>query len=207
MDLPTLDNLVQESLQWRARELSDEVHIQPSLPFQQTPDKGYTAKTITTLTWKKQPLGTLTIIAFSPGDGTGSQEHYQLPNTPSAWTPRNKQGIAELFIAVGTYHQGAWYDGITSLHAVTLNKKKDDIKRYKLLTNLSLQQSITKQEQRHFDFTINKTRNYGNPHAIIWPEKLTTESIQVAAFLHFQEHHETLDTIKERLQTVYWHET
>ncbi len=215
MNLQQLEHLIQVSLQERLQEIDPTLILQPQTPLAHTPDKGYYAKAIHALHWKEQPLGTgkLVTIVFRPGEGTGNHLDYQLTNIPPAWTPRNKTGTAELFISIGTYHEGLWHTGVTSLSAVTLTKDQTTIERYKCLTHSTLERSLTPDElgmhcHRHFDLTLNKERNYGNPHAIIWKTDINNpESLQVASFLQFLEPSEGLTLVQQKLQTVYIHET
>ena len=120
LPLPDLETLISTSLQERINELEPTLQLQPGT-LQLTPEKGYSARSVSSLTHQGQPLGTGTLytLVFAPGNGTGTQEHYALDTIPPQWTPRNKQGAAELFISVGTYHERKWLAGITSLHAAT----------------------------------------------------------------------------------------
>lgn len=66
-----------------------------------TPDKPNSARSATDALFQKEPIGKLYVIAFKPGDGTGSQDYYQLNNlkvdsqypTTALVVPRDKVGV------------------------------------------------------------------------------------------------------------------
>lgn len=66
-----------------------------------TPDKPNSARSSTDVLLQEEKVGTLYVIAFKPGDGTGSEDNYQLKDlnvdnpypTATLVVPRNKTGV------------------------------------------------------------------------------------------------------------------
>jgi hypothetical protein len=141
-------------------------------------------------------------VLFRPMQGTGNRNDYEIPQIPESWTPRKKQGLAELFLSVGTW-DGNWHDGVNSLTAMTINPKYAP---YKHLTHPTLRDGLIKERTgwvtERLSMTYDKAEGYGNPHAVVWAEKDLAERplVQVGSFLEFGMEDEGLEMIRERLR-------
>jgi hypothetical protein len=144
----------------------------------QTADSRYSFKAHGRVMIGKDVSG-LTIIGFCPGDGTGSQQDYQIAGVQENNTPRNKPGFAELFIPLGTAYNGSFIGNVTCLDALTLEGGK--LLKYATLTmpeNDYAEIMICNHEHEMLPLpmkvpamALSFQGNYGNPHAIVFPKE------------------------------------
>jgi len=172
------------------------------LPFQSLPGKNYSAKTSAAVLLDKTPLlGTLNLVAFRIGEGTGS---------PEPQTPREKKGLAELYLPVGTFTtRTGWIHGITSLRTFVPSANPSMVVPEKTLIGGSLAENIESPPGKNYDFTYDRTKPVQNGlvHATCWdPSNILPgmtyrdRDFQVGGFLELSRTEgEALRTIKERI--------
>ncbi|MFA4960426.1 MAG: hypothetical protein WC548_02070 [Candidatus Pacearchaeota archaeon] len=179
--------------------------------FQETPEKGYTARMDFRLFCSKrtQGAGEAVAILFSPDDATGNNDDYVISEIDSKWTPRKKVGEAELYVAIGSNVDGEWFPGLTSLEAVSIGENPIITHGYKRLT-LSQQEYLRRLERgdkslphRRFDFTFDNSINFGNPHAIgfrNFPQGSPIIEYQIGVFVPFKEQYDELDFLRKKIE-------
>lgn len=149
------------------------------------------------------------MVFFEPGDGTGAHPKdgpkYHLEHVPEKYTPRDKEGYAELFLSIGTVYNTLFIPKITSLEEVTL-KTPTTIRTCAVLGTDSL-------KYRYLDHYIASNESYatdlmrltflqktvGNPHAILFNEKNVPQKaesiIQIGAFIALTEKNDRTEKI------------
>lgn len=186
--------------------------------LKRTPEKGYHARADVEVRGKGYELqANMPIILFLPNNGTGNQEHNNLPYTDSAWTPRPKTGEAEAIFSIGTGYNDNWFSGLLSLAGVTINPQHtvNPIREYSRFTTHPTSFMSELLDGSKFDhhkmlrtgFTYDSHVKESNPHAIIFDERLKFDRLkdyhslfQIAGFLHFPEKSQALDKLKRAHQ-------
>jgi hypothetical protein len=160
-----------------------------------TPDKPNSARSETNVTYRNSFVGKLFVIAFKPGDGTGSEKDRKLydivtyPQFPwdARIVPRNKTGIyaeGELAIlshAIDNVHADPiMYAGTFDLLTLDRNlvSKTHELGHPTGTINLTPLTTLTT------GYTITKTgdlgERFGDPHAVF---SSVPDAVQVGAFL------------------------
>lgn len=155
-----------------------------------TTDKPNSARSETIAKFQGEPIGNLYVIAFKPGDGTGSEVNYQLENlqVDSPYTrealivPRNKTGVhSEVHMTLATYDSGELraepklYAGRFDLIGLDGNT----VSKIGELGN-SAQRDVAI-PVRTFTVGWRNGIRVGDPHAVFNP--LSSKLVQVCAFL------------------------
>ena len=124
----------------------------------------------------------ITIIAFAPGDGTGSDIDYPTSSMPPSWTPRNHPGIeAEFAYSLGTLWDDRWYPRETHLKQVDKDYASTDLFRpeQEYIHNMLRDDHTTIYPLRRLVMTLDKrpdmdpmtqTGDSGEPHAVVAPQ-------------------------------------
>ena len=213
-----------ESLSNSVARLGADFSFNPLGVFEFAPRKGYSAKFSSSLTYQGRQVGggKVETLLFMPEDGTGNDKDFKFAELPAKWTPRKKEGVAELFIAAGTGYYDVWLQQVTSLGALGLGSPPlykwlgVEPGQYATLLNDTFFEERPLPQQRVFDFTFDKTGNqhYGDPHAIIWDSVKHTSAgtlslqafkntwFQIASFLSFPEDTAELEIIRERMKKI-----
>jgi hypothetical protein len=200
--LQTMSYDVDNSLQARIREILPKARIAKVSPLISTPEKGYTAKSEAQINYEDNPLGSgiVNVLVFQLGDGTGNQQDFSIPGIPAAWTPRKKKGFAEVYLSLGTYLDGEWYERLTSLSGFTLDRE-GMIQKY---ADLTLPKLRVVKDFKTYALTFDNETNYGNPHAVVLePNNRLADvetTFQIGAFLLFPENQKSLEEIRQVLQ-------
>jgi hypothetical protein len=222
LNLEAISQVVEDELRNRFSELNSNFEVNGVQPLHTIPGKGYTAIGQGEVLYQGEQVGNGTVytILFRPGDGTGSNVNFEIKGVPSKWTPRIKVDYAEVFLAIGTYYQKVWFPGITSLTEVSTDRNNPlgihSLPNPLILEAPTLEQAVKNvsdapqtKAQVPFNFTLHRDRNYGNPHAIIFPEgswldKLTPYEtfFQVGAFLAFPQRTRELEIIEKKCRGV-----
>ncbi|MEK6918699.1 MAG: hypothetical protein AABW73_01540 [Nanoarchaeota archaeon] len=205
LNLGEITVLGMQVLEERAQSLGAEILSLGEL--EETPEKGYTAKTELDIGIKggKGRIGTskLQLVLFRPRDGTGTRESYALERLPPKLTPRRKDGVAELFMTVGTGYRNMWWPGINNLRELTVNAESGLRELYPLGLEegewaeiVSGRKGLVAPKKTAFAYTHDSRTGYGNPHAIIFSNPQTKNLpriddieplFQLAAFLKFED--------------------
>ncbi|MFH1803015.1 MAG: hypothetical protein ABH864_06240 [archaeon] len=216
-DFEAIREVTNLGLQERATELGGAVRIGEVEGFElMPPERGYTARGKAGITRSGSPLGsgTLYTVLFTPGQGTGDRTNYHLLDHPARWTPRRKDGYAELFMAIGTGYRSKWFPGVNSLSVVDhtgTHKNSPWIKRLTVGPRdyvEALRNGGRLERVSRFDFTLDRGAEtpYGDPHAIIFDpsrpldELDTKELFQVGAFLSFPQDDEGLTFVRDAIR-------
>lgn len=194
-----------EELHKSSRELGADWAIMNTGCFREIPGKNYTAKTESTLVYKKNPneptTRKITAVLFRSGDHTGDAN----------MQPRKKEGEAELFISVGSSLDGRWIPRLTCFNAVT-SDNKGRLTCYKHLTSnreeylKTFAYALDVTCLRRFDLTFDRSQNYGDPHLIAFDRTLRLftpiydADYQIGAFVSFPEPCRELDILRERVR-------
>ncbi|HLC53579.1 MAG TPA: hypothetical protein VJK03_03465 [Candidatus Nanoarchaeia archaeon] len=211
--LTKIDAVIKGELEEALYELNKGFKIENMGRLELMADKPYTAISKTSVSYDRRPLGngTVSTVLFMPGDGTGSTKDFQHPGILPEWTPRLKEGYAELFIPIATIDGDNCIRGATSLDLVTLNPQRYDSQSHPLQKYAHLTLSSEEwrnaiahgnNNSRKYAFTFDREEGFGNPHAtIFYPDIIegmpNQKIIQVGAFLAFPEKNEALDEIIE----------
>lgn len=166
-----------------------------------TPDKPNSARSVTDALLQGEKVGTLYVIAFKPGDGTGSEESYQLSSLTvdapyprsSLVVPRNKTGIhGEAHLAIlshkidDSHAEPRLYIGTFDL----LGLKGSQVKKIGELgppettivsfpyTTLTV--GYMNPDGTRLDYSNVGSRRFGDPHAVY---SRISDDVQVCAFL------------------------
>ncbi|MGV8150951.1 MAG: hypothetical protein ACP5NV_04440 [Candidatus Woesearchaeota archaeon] len=173
--------------------------------FLDSKDRNYAMKTSCNVNGLSVPDTTLTLVVFEPGDGTGNQSNYVIAGVEPKYTPRDKTGVAELFIPIGTFYFGRFIPFLNSLEGNSIENTGtvSDYNIYNYATfGLNKEQfnsainSVTAQKDVKFTIDFKQltfAADYGNPHAIYFDNKTGTNKrlrknsptplIQIAGFL------------------------
>lgn len=219
LNLTYATELAYQSLQRAVSQLGEDFRVCITTTFETVPGKGYTAKFNSSIGFREKLLGRgqITCVLFRPGDSTGEKNNeFEEGRRLPYGTPRKKEDFAELFVSVGTAKGNLWLPGINFLEAIN-GDSFGPLNIYKCLTlgerpQAELLKNILADdkpfpEQRRFDFTLDRSQNYGDPHAIVWHESAPSPSyrnpyFQVGAFLGFPQDCEELRILRERIKII-----
>lgn len=158
-----------------------------------TPDKPNSARSVTDAVFQEEKIGTLYVIAFKPGDGTGSQDYYQLHNlavdpsypTASLIVPRNKIGVnSETHLTIlshdveNTHAEPRLYAGTFDLLGLCGNSI------CKIGELGHSEKTDSSSPIATFTVGYKGSKRFGDPHAVY---SKTPDAIQVCAFLAISE--------------------
>lgn len=183
--------------------------IDEACKIELTPDKPNSARSATVATFEGLPFGTLYMIAFKPGDGTGSEVDYQIsrliidhPYPKAALiVPRNKVGVhSEVHLTI-MRHALENPNADPELYAGTYDLLGLAGNSVKKMGQLGHPETIdTSIPIATFTVGYRGSERFGDPHAVYSP----VAAIQVCAFLAIsnevhQQHPQLLNTLHPRL--------